>query len=233
MLGLEHLDNRTMSLQQTVFIGLGYKARQGKDTVAETIAAKNCHAYNIKVYGFGDELKREVELIGPSKIAFSSGIPLDPNPDMSDPLCQTQWGKQSRVLQHHGEFRRKQDPFYWVRKLRASVEMDNPQIAIIKDVRHLNELYFVKAFGGFTVKVTRIGFVDLSRDPNHVSETQLDNVPFDIEINVPEGGLEQLKTDAQTVFELILAQHRPVDEVQLDEDKVSQSPATKPMVTLC
>lgn len=218
-----------MSLQNTILIGLGYKARHGKDTVAAEIAARYKDQFDIKVYGFADALKAEVEELGAAAIAFKHGIPLDPNPDMTDPLCPS--GKQSRVLQFWGEARRTAHPFYWVNKLREQIEKDQPKIAIVKDVRHLNELYFIKAFGGYTVKVSRNGFVDLSRDPNHVSETQLDGVQFDIEIAVEDGQLDQLKKDAVTTFELILAQYKPVDEV-LGANNTTEVEATESLVAL-
>jgi hypothetical protein len=96
-----------------------------------------------------------------------------------------------------------------VRKLRERIEQEQPQIAVIPDIRFLNEFYFVKAFGGFTVKVTRLGFVDPSRDPNHVSETELDNTKFDFEITCPDGELDELRRDAKEVFDLIIKQMDP------------------------
>jgi hypothetical protein len=221
-----------MGLENTLLIGLGTKARAGKDTVAATIAEAYKDRFDIKVYGFADFLKQEVDLIGPAKIAFTAGIPLDTNPDMSDPFCRTEWGKQPRVLQWYGAEKRKQDTFHWVKKLRARIEADQPQVAIVKDVRHFNELFFVKAFGGWTVKVTRQGFVDLSRDPNHPSEIELDGAPFDIEITVQDGQLEQLKKDALVVFELILAQNRPVDQVADEGNTSTLEDAREPLVAL-
>jgi hypothetical protein len=193
----------------TVIIGVGHKARHGKDTVVKTIIER-ATTFDARRYAFADALKREVEEIGAVELAFRYAVPLDPNPDMTDPLCPN--GKQSHVLQAHGAYMRTVDKFYWVKKLREKIEADKPTIALISDMRHRNEFYFVKAFGGHTVKVFRPGFVDLSRDPNHPSETELDNAGFDYTI-VNDKGVEELQADAMEVFNLIVASQVPVSEV--------------------
>jgi hypothetical protein len=193
----------------SIIVGFGHKARQGKDTAARVIKEVFGKDYDVKLYSFAQALKQEVDEIGPSELAFRFGIPLDPNPDMTDPFCKTQWGKQSRVLQVWGEYQRKQNSFYWVRKLRQQIDAENPQFAFITDVRHPNEFYFVKDRKGHTVKVSRKGYIDLSRDPNHISEIALDNFKFDYEISVEEGDLKTLREDAIFVFDAILQSYTP------------------------
>jgi hypothetical protein len=194
---------------RTVLIGVGSRARQGKDTVVKTIIEHYAHIYDVRRFAFADELKREVEEIGASTIAFKFGVPLDPNPPMDDPLCPN--GKHSRVLQFWGEYRRKQNDFYWVTKLKARIEQEKPQFALISDMRYLNERAFVKANKGYTIKVYRPGYVDLARDPNHISETQLDNAVFDYTI-INNTTLEQLQADALQVFAFICSDLNPVTE---------------------
>lgn len=131
---------------------------------------------------------------------------------MSDPLCPL--GKQRSLLQWWGtEYRRKQDPFYWVRMMKAQLEIDKPQFAIITDVRFDNELYFIKSLGGHTVKVTRQGITasDLSIR-QHRSETELINAAFDYEIVAPYDGLHELKSDAIALFDLIVDGMRSQDD---------------------
>lgn len=109
------------------------------------------------------------------------------------------------LLQLYGtEFRRAQDPFYWVNKLRAKIEAEQPQVALISDMRFKNEAYYVKAFKGYTVKVTRHGYTDLSRLTTHQSEVDLADFKFDFELTVAEGAIDQLKKDAVTVFDMIV-----------------------------
>jgi hypothetical protein len=193
---------------KTVIVGVGNRARHGKDSVVKTII-EHATRFDARKFAFADELKREVEQIGASDIAFRFGVPLDPNPPMDDPLCPN--GKQSRVLQFWGEYVRKRDPFYWVNKVRARIEAEQPHIALISDMRYLNEFLYVRSFGGYTVKVFRPGFVDLSRDPNHPSETELDNAAFDYTI-INDKGLDELKADAIEVFNHIVAAVNPVQE---------------------
>jgi regulator of RNase E activity RraB len=67
----------------------------------------------------------------------------------------------------------------------------------------------VKDRKGHTVKVSRKGYIDLSRDPNHISEIALDNFKFDYEISVEEGDLKTLREDAIFVFDAILQSYTP------------------------
>lgn len=197
---------------QPVVIGFGHKARQGKGTVVETIVDAYKGEYDVRAYGFGDELKAEVNQFDQLEFCLRNGIQYDYDRPMTDPLCQTEHGKQSRLLQFWGDYMRQRDNFYWVKKLGASISKDRPRIALIHDVRYKNEFAFVKAMGGFMVRVQRLGYTDLSRDARHISEVDLDNVKFDIEITVNDGEIEQLKNDAITVFNLVLAQYQPKEE---------------------
>ena len=191
-------------------MGFGHKARQGKDVACQTIVEAFKDRYDIRHYSFGNELKKEVNGLDQFEWCLKLGVQYDINPPMNDPLCQTRHGKQGPLLQKYGtEYRRAQDNFYWVKKLRAMLEAEQPQIALISDVRFPNEMMFCKAFGGFTVKVSRYGYTDLSRDPNHISETALDNAKFDYEIQVLDGELDQLKKDAVTVMGLIISSMNP------------------------
>jgi hypothetical protein len=121
------------------------------------------------------------------------------------------------VLQHlqfYGtEYRRKQSPHYWVNRMSQRLKEDAPQIALISDMRFKNEFMWTKSVGGYTVKVTRYGYVlDDGRDPKHISEVDLDSAPFDFEISVLDGEVDQLKRDAVTVFELIESLVNPIPQ---------------------
>jgi len=192
-------------------VGFGAKARQGKNTAVSTIFDAYRHQYKIFVAGFGDALKEEVNALPDQyEACLRLGVAYDFNPDLTDPLCASKHGKQSKLLQAWGQLRRQENPFYWVNKVRDKILAAQPQIVLIHDVRFRNEFYFVKSVGGYCVRVRRQGFVDLSRDPNHISETDLDNAPFDVDINVLDGELDQLKRDAITVFDLLIQHETPV-----------------------
>ncbi len=196
-----------------VIIGFGYRARQGKDSVVQHIIDTFGGKYDIRRYAMGDELKAEVNTLDQEALCIKYSIPYDNNPDMSDPKCQTKHGKQSALLQYWGtEVRRAEDPFYWVKKVDARVMAEQPQIALLSDMRFWNEFYWVLANKGYPVKVERIGYTDPSRDSGHVSEIQLETAKFFAHIKVQEGELDQLKADAIEVFNAVLQDVAPVVE---------------------
>lgn len=216
-------------MSETIVVGFGHKARNGKNTAVSTIIEKFKDTYDIREYSFAAALKREVnEAAGacgglPQLIEWLSreiGLPayvkLDPNPDMTDPMCPQ--GKHRTLLQWWGtEYRRNNDEEYWVKKLAATIKADNPQFALISDMRFPNELAWVESHlsGGWSVKVTRQGYLDKNIKADHPSETALDDAEFDIEINVLDGELEDLKRSAVAAFEHIIEQFA-VKEEDLD-----------------
>lgn len=206
----------------TLLIAFGHKARQGKDFATAALVEAFKDKYDIRRYAFGDELKEEVKPLDQFELCMQLGIPYNhERPERDNPLYSSIHGKQSALLQWYGtEYRRKRDPFYWVNRLRDRLDADKPQIAVISDLRFQNEALFVKSFGGYTVKVTRYGFVDLTRSATHQSEVDLDNYVFDFEINCMDGEVEQLRKDAITVFKMI------------EEAQAPFIPEIDPMVTL-
>lgn len=214
-----------------VFVALGHKARSGKDTAVAHLIETYKDRFDIRRYAFADFLKIEFYdmLLEPShhywgsvgRAASVSYLAL-PHPvdtlygaatrfKQDDGASKLKWIAEHRNelgnhLQLYGtEYVRRQDPFYWVRKLRDKLNEDQPQVALLADMRFLNELYFVKSQGGYVVKISREGYeLTDGRDSSHESETQLDGYKYDFEINVLSGEVEQLKKDAECVFELIL-----------------------------
>jgi hypothetical protein len=214
----------------TVMIGVGYKARHGKDTVCKAIIEAKKDVYDIRRYAFGDVLKMEVnaaakdaggmfalfnqlstigiQFKGLERIKIPDWVKYEPDADTTDPVSPL--GKQRTLLQWWGtEYRRAQDPFYWVKQMKQVLEIEQPQIALISDVRFQNEFLWIKSNGGFTVRVDREGFQSLSTNSSHASENQLALAPFDFEIHVKDGELDVLKQDALTVFEMIEAVVNP------------------------
>lgn len=221
-----------MERLDSIVIGLGHKARNGKDSVAKFIARKygtaNGGPYSIVIMPFAAALKAEVNAAAvkyggfmglmtalvtrPREFGLQQAPPewvkLDADPDMSDPLCPM--GKHRKLLQFWGsEFRRAQNPWYWVLRLDAMIRamQPKPHFVLVTDVRFANEMAWVKAVGGDTVKVTREGFVDVA-SANHQSETALLGAKFDYEI-VCEDNLEELERLSHELFEVIVADHFP------------------------
>jgi hypothetical protein len=220
----------------TLILGLGNKARHGKDTVAQTIdsyfakqaAAAGRHGllgYKplvIQSLAFADALYKEVNaflsspygkvwLDGTVDLQIDNGVVLpswvvpDPKAEKSE---RAPLGKHAKLLQWWGtEYHRAQDTDYWVKKGIASV---NPKahIVMFTDMRFLNEAAAVKSIGGSTIRVSRKNvdgtpFIDPSRDPLHVSETQLDGYNFDYEITVKTGEQALLEEYAITLVHFL------------------------------
>jgi hypothetical protein len=138
-------------------------------------------------------------------------VKYDPTPDMTDPLCPL--GKQRTLLQWWGtEFRRKQDPFYWVKKLRDQVRAERPRVALIDDLRFFNEVAWVKQDkDNRIIRLDRVGFQEsaliTSTESTHASEQELDALPakdWHYTVEVTDGDLQGLTEAAVYIFDQIV-----------------------------
>jgi hypothetical protein len=166
-----------------MLIGLGHKARQGKDTVAKEIV-KLCGKEGIyaKQYAFSDALKA---------------------------YCRVAYGmeeKNSKLLQLVGTdlFRVHVASDIWVGILTNQLEEEDVEVAVISDVRFKNEtLMFhnnhLDLNRRYLIKVSRPGFVVTDRVSNHESETSLDNFHWDYTI-INDGSLEDLRYKVRTLM---------------------------------
>jgi hypothetical protein len=197
----------------TLIIGLGHRARQGKDYVSNYM--KEALPSLISTYSFARELKlyckeHHEELLTQWQLAHQT---------KQIPVCKSDptYG-YTAVLQWVGMKFRAQDENYWVKKVEDLIKEENPEIAVITDVRFPNEAAFVKEKGGYNIEVIRrledgTQFVDPGRDPNHISETALDNYNFDFIISVRDGDLEALKQKSIGVLTRIMQMeaHKEMD----------------------
>jgi hypothetical protein len=157
-----------------LLIGFGHKARQGKNTAAFATLKEMPIDANAKIYAFGDALRAEIRTAarqlggGESRLiqAFKeAGIMPD--------WVETETGKSRLLLQWWGtDYRRAQDQRYWLKKLFAQIDRDRVDVALIADIRFLNEAEEVKKRGGLLVKCTRTGAPDIVVH-EHPSEKEL------------------------------------------------------------
>ncbi len=161
------------NLIESVIFGYGFRARSGKDFAAATILAERSHLYDIRRYSFATELKREVNQAAlacggmdrlftrPQEYVQENGnflelpewVVYDSDAPMDDPECGL--GKQRLFLQWYGtEYRRSVNPQYWVNKVAERIAEEKPEVALITDVRFVNEVLFCQQYGE-VVKVNR------------------------------------------------------------------------------
>lgn len=164
-----------------LLLGLGYRARSGKDTAGEAIMSY----YNSE----RDKQRRcGLAVVAPEVRIFKFA-------DALYKVCREEYGmvgKDAPLLQKVGEGRRFEFGLnYWINQLEAAVvtfSLTNRNgIAIITDVRYQNEGDWVKSKGGYLIETTRLNqdgsvYISPDRDPNFVSETQLHNYNFDAHI---------------------------------------------------
>lgn len=196
-------------------LGLGYKARQGKNFVAGYMQELNPA---IKLYAFADELKiycaeHHDELLEQWQLVNQTQT----NPPWkNDPIYGC-----TPILQWYGtDVARKQDPDVWVKALHTRISRENPEIAIVTDVRFPNEAAYIKENAGYLVEVRRYNedgsqFLDKDRDPNHPSETALDEYDgWDFILEVKDGDLKGLKSKAIGVYNLVTGNYHSSAEAE-------------------
>ena len=166
-----------------ILIGLGNKARQGKDTAGEAIVSY----YNAKRY---QQAHHGLKVTAPEARIFKFA-------DALYKVCREEYGmigKNAPLLQQVGEGRRNTFGLnYWIDQLETSM-IDFKGVAVITDVRYTNEADWIKSKGGWTIQVSRINedgsqFITSDRDPNFISEVQLDNYNFDAYIKSKSSAL--------------------------------------------
>jgi hypothetical protein len=207
----------------TIVVGFGFQARHGKDTAVKAIVDAREKSMDVRRYAFADALKREVNdaasanggmqgIINRMRNVMPDWVVYDPNPDMTDPLCPL--GKQRTLLQWWGtEYRRRTDPYYWVKQLYKTLQKEDPQVALISDMRFPNEFQWVKSLDGRTVKVVRCDFYDAALNTGHESECALKDAVFDYTILAGDGQVDHLKQCAVECFDMICKEFETPVEV--------------------
>lgn len=171
-------------IRRPLVIGIGQKARSGKNAAAEAIrdyALQNGFV-RVEIISFADELKELAT-------RFAGMIKKDP------PL-----------LQRLGVTMRSFDPDFFVKLLAAKVSAAHPELVLIPDLRFQNEAAWVKLQGGYCIEIIRFNadrtrLVAQDRDPNHESEIALDGYAWDYTVGA--GPLDELQEGARQVFDQI------------------------------
>ncbi len=174
------------TLSYPKLIGLCGQAGAGKDLVAALLKMRG-----YKRYGFADTVREEVHVAAvlgekplypdfPSSVSLQIAWELVQTNTLS--IREKPMNPHVRgLLQWWGtEYRRAQDPEYWIEKLARKISNDsvgNTKALVISDVRFLNEATFIRdSMGGGEIwKIHRPGLV---RD-SHISENEFTGIKED------------------------------------------------------
>lgn len=156
-----------------LIIGFGHKARQGKNTAAIAVLNSMPVESRARLYAYADALRAEVkravrEAGGQEQLIANMLCPDWVVPEQGKPRALLQWWGT--------DYRRAEDTNYWVKRLQETLEREQPEIALITDVRFPNEADAIHAAGGVLVKVVRTTKPDVLVRP-HPSENALDGYP--------------------------------------------------------
>ncbi len=156
-----------------VIVGLGHKSRVGKDTVGAHLAAR----HGTHVTSFAANLYRVTE-----SMQSILGVQVK-----KDPSLLQKCGMMLR--EHYGD-----DVFVD----RMFAELPTAGIIVITDVRFKNEFERIRREGGILINIIRPDR-PIDRDPNHISEVDLDDAAWDFEIE-NTGTIEQLVNAVENVL---------------------------------
>jgi hypothetical protein len=196
-----------------MLIGIGHKARQGKDTVGEILTRK----YKFKILHFADALKDEAKKWGwkpenKNESAFdvlNTIQSLQSVPPYKDSIYDKFYNMacdnhSMSFLQWLGGFRRAHDADYWVNGLINSLPHSYNDDYAICDMRYINELKAIKRRVGlvFDVRCYENGsrYIDPERDPYHPSETELDGIPHDFVLEASKGNVRSLEIQTDNIM---------------------------------
>jgi len=178
-----------------ISLGITGRARGGKSTVASAIVKEaNKKGLTAEIF----ELSAYV-----LKDAISQG--LIPTGKSREDLTP----KEVEQLVVVGTQRREEHPDYWIRMMKRDVRERKADVAIIPNVRYLNEAQAVRDLGGNIVRVQayvadNVEWVSRDRDPNHSSEIENYQIQADYFLVTRRGQSYLLGRQAATLFNYLI-----------------------------
>src|SRR4029077_473617 len=169
-----------------IILAFGNKARQGKDTASAAIF--NHITHNNLVLDRHEQNKGKIAV---RQFRFADALYDE---------CRRFHGmttKDAPLLQRVGAERRAENPFYWVDKvfdqIREFQTQNSKSVSLISDLRYKNEAQELAKREGYAVQVVALDsatgkqYIDPSRPADHISETDLDDYPWDFFIKAYRG----------------------------------------------
>ncbi len=178
-----------------LIVGIGHKARHGKDSLAKflvhQIHKKSVAPIDVRRYSFATALKCYCRVSGWMTV------------------------KDGPVLQFVGTelFREKVDADFWVKMVDFQIQEEQPDIAVFSDMRFPNEKAFCERFG-FSVKIERLNLdgslyaVNDGRSTTHKSETALEGHKFTYDFQVQTGNMQAIENAAEWLVDVAIATRR-------------------------
>ncbi len=179
-----------------LILGLTGRARSGKSSAAKgLVKAAESKGLTAKIFELSDYVLADLKADG---LIPKSAT----REDLKDNVG---------LLVQRGMSRRAEDEDYWVDLLRSDLLTQKPDVAIIPNVRFLNEAEFIDNLRGSIIRVKAvvrdgIEFVAQDRDPNHVSETSTYQINADYFLTVKKGQTKLLEAQAGTLLNYLLTE---------------------------
>ena len=172
----------------------------GRAAFADALKAEAAAAFGCDLRLFTDPARKELPARELSALRCTE-------PAFARYLGTLEWFSELRprtIMQQWGDWRRGQDPDYWVRMLAITVEAARGMgfaAFVGADVRYPNELAWLRGAGGVLWRVQRPG---LAATSGHSSEWALADAAADLTIT-NDAGLELLARRATDAFDDLMA----------------------------
>lgn len=212
------------ALRSPIIIGLGYKARQGKNVVVQAMKDKMAiiaPKLVVTAYAFAKELKTYCR---DHHDELYEKYPHVGKNEKDDPI----YGFVGMLQWYGTDIIRTQDPDHWVKLLEKRIGAEAPDIALVTDVRFKNEAAWLHDKPtGFLVEVIRrredgTQYLDPKRDPRHASEVDLDGYKgWNYIIIARDGEIEKLKAKASKVLMSIFVDFAVEETRKNDSDALT------------
>lgn len=180
-------------------VGLSGKIGTGKSLTAKLLVESYPKGHAARV-AFGDLLKREVaEVFGFDKrLCYEQRAKNEfIVPTLGFPGCPATSMVLRELLQWYGtEYRRKQDPGYWVRAMESEIlerRRSGLGLLVVDDVRFEDEAALISAHKGFLYRLQPYLGWKAGKHASHASETALDAYTgFSAWLHPEYGGLDMV-----------------------------------------
>lgn len=165
----------------TLVLGIAGRACHGKTTAADAIQSAILRSEVLGVFTCG------IYDIGGLVLQYCIANKLLPNKKRTELT-----DGEKEVLVNVGKAQREVNENFWINTIFQKIKDDNLDVAIIPNVRYLNEAQRVKDAGGHIVRVRALNpdgseYISPDRPANHPSETELHNYNADYHITARRG----------------------------------------------